>query len=306
MARPRAARRSWASSSSAKSSRTSTTTWRSSSRRAIACPWRCAGGAWGGSAFAARPPCPAPSCLRAPAVPRLSCRRSRSRCRGGAARAQVRQSAGLLLKNNVKENYATTTDEYRRYIKVRGGPAAPACARTVTRAGARGVRATRRLPGSQRRRGRRAGTKAGVCGAAAGAAARARQPQQGAAARGRDEHRGHHGRGRPRGLAGAAGAAGAVPGEQRRACAGGRARRAVQGAARAAPPACGLQGAGAAVWPARCLVGRRCAAPAATVQSRPAAPLRGPARGAWGRRGDGVRAARRRSATRRLGSWIGR
>ena len=32
---------------------------------------------------------------------------------------QVRQSAGLLLKNNLKVNYTCTTDEFRRYIKVR-------------------------------------------------------------------------------------------------------------------------------------------------------------------------------------------
>lgn len=31
---------------------------------------------------------------------------------------QVRQSAGLLLKNNFKEQYATTAEEYRQYIKV--------------------------------------------------------------------------------------------------------------------------------------------------------------------------------------------
>jgi hypothetical protein len=31
---------------------------------------------------------------------------------------QVRQSAGLLLKNNLKDQYAGTTEEFRRYIKV--------------------------------------------------------------------------------------------------------------------------------------------------------------------------------------------
>ena len=32
--------------------------------------------------------------------------------------AQVRQSAGLLLKNNLKAQYAATTEEFRKYIKV--------------------------------------------------------------------------------------------------------------------------------------------------------------------------------------------
>ena len=32
--------------------------------------------------------------------------------------AQVRQSAGLLLKNNLKDHYAATTEEFRKYIKV--------------------------------------------------------------------------------------------------------------------------------------------------------------------------------------------
>ena len=32
---------------------------------------------------------------------------------------QVRQSAGLLLKNNLKAQYAATTEEFRKYIKVR-------------------------------------------------------------------------------------------------------------------------------------------------------------------------------------------
>ena len=31
---------------------------------------------------------------------------------------QVRQSAGLLLKNNLKAQYAATTEEFRQYIKV--------------------------------------------------------------------------------------------------------------------------------------------------------------------------------------------
>ena len=31
---------------------------------------------------------------------------------------QVRQSAGLLLKNNLKAQYAATTEEFRKYIKV--------------------------------------------------------------------------------------------------------------------------------------------------------------------------------------------
>ena len=31
---------------------------------------------------------------------------------------QVRQSAGLLLKNNLKDSYAGTSDDLRRYIKV--------------------------------------------------------------------------------------------------------------------------------------------------------------------------------------------
>lgn len=31
---------------------------------------------------------------------------------------QVRQSAGLLLKNNLKDHYAATTEEFRKYIKV--------------------------------------------------------------------------------------------------------------------------------------------------------------------------------------------
>ena len=34
------------------------------------------------------------------------------------AAEQVRQSAGLLLKNNLKEQYAATTEEFRQYIKV--------------------------------------------------------------------------------------------------------------------------------------------------------------------------------------------
>lgn len=119
MAHPRAARRSSASSSSARSSRTSTTTWRSSSRRATACLWRRAG-ARGGSMPAAwllhvaeLLECVLLSCACLRWEPAAVIRSA------GAAGAQVRQSAGLLLKNNVKENYATTTDEYRRYIKVR-------------------------------------------------------------------------------------------------------------------------------------------------------------------------------------------
>jgi len=265
--------------------------------------------ACGGSTPAARPPCPAPRCLRAPAALRRPCHRSRARRRGGAARAQVRQSAGLLLKNNVKENYATTTDEYRRYIKVRGGPAAPACARTVTRADSviqcclamLGVRAARRLPRSRRRRrGCGMGPKAGVCGGAAGAAACAWQPQQGAAARGRDQHRGHRGRRRPGGLAGAARAAGAMPGEQRCGRAGGRARRAVQGAApcgAAGAPASGLQGAGAAVWPARRRRAPVLSPPGAcshrAVATSRAAPQAGARRQAPGAAGVTGRAARR-------------
>lgn len=35
---------------------------------------------------------------------------------------QVRQSAGLLLKNNLKQHYAGATDELRRYIKVTTPP----------------------------------------------------------------------------------------------------------------------------------------------------------------------------------------
>ena len=31
----------------------------------------------------------------------------------------MRQSAGLLLKNNLKDHYAATTEEFRKYIKVR-------------------------------------------------------------------------------------------------------------------------------------------------------------------------------------------
>jgi hypothetical protein len=33
--------------------------------------------------------------------------------------AQVRNAAGLLLKNNLKQQYATTTEDFRQYIKVR-------------------------------------------------------------------------------------------------------------------------------------------------------------------------------------------
>ena len=32
---------------------------------------------------------------------------------------QVRQSAGLLLKNNLQHQYVTTTEDFRNYIKVR-------------------------------------------------------------------------------------------------------------------------------------------------------------------------------------------
>lgn len=38
--------------------------------------------------------------------------------RVGCGWPQVRQSAGLLLKNNLKDQYAGTTEEFRRYIKV--------------------------------------------------------------------------------------------------------------------------------------------------------------------------------------------
>jgi hypothetical protein len=34
---------------------------------------------------------------------------------------QVRNAAGLLLKNNLKQQYATTTEDFRSYIKVCGG-----------------------------------------------------------------------------------------------------------------------------------------------------------------------------------------
>jgi hypothetical protein len=35
-----------------------------------------------------------------------------------AAGLQVRQSAGLLLKNNLKQQYASLSEDFRNYIKV--------------------------------------------------------------------------------------------------------------------------------------------------------------------------------------------
>ncbi len=36
--------------------------------------------------------------------------------------SQIRQSAGLLLKNNLKQQYAATPPHYQEYIKVGGVP----------------------------------------------------------------------------------------------------------------------------------------------------------------------------------------
>ena len=188
-------RRSCSSWTSARATKISTITWRSSSPRGTACPSRCAGGCL------LRSPAAPPSMLASLSKLDAHTICSACTCYGVALgclqlvvswEAQVRQSAGLLLKNNLKDHYAATTEEFRKYIKVR------AHWRLCTRA----------------------------CLAPP---ARHPQPQQAAAARGGHQRGGDRGRGRPADMAGAADEPGAVPGEQRPQCARGRARRPVQG-----------------------------------------------------------------------------
>jgi hypothetical protein len=57
------------------------------------------------------------ACERRAVADARTARAPRHRC---LAR-QVRNAAGLLLKNNLKQQYTTTTEDFRSYIKVRPG-----------------------------------------------------------------------------------------------------------------------------------------------------------------------------------------
>ena len=64
-----------------------------------------------------------------PALPKTATRSSRRRerpqpwPRPRLAAAQVRQSAGLLLKNNLRSQYASLAEQFRAFIKASGQPA---------------------------------------------------------------------------------------------------------------------------------------------------------------------------------------